>query len=292
LVRVQPLKKLKLTGFNNLTKSLSFNLYDVCYAKSLAEKQAYLSYIDEQYNADRLTEILTEVTRIIGASILNVARQDYDPQGASVTILISEEDLKRPEQKDADVHRAPVETPEVGGDGSSLANGSTSSVSTAHVVAHLDTSHICVHTYPEHHPDDGICTFRADIEVATCGRVTPLHALNFLIRELDADVATIDYRVRGFTRDVSGRKVYIDHRIQSIQRFIDKDILNDYQLVDVNVYQENLFHTKLMRKKVDLDRYLFGGTPAKKAMPRAERRQVKKRLRKEIQEIFYSRNFA
>ena len=36
---------------------------------------------------------------IIGANILNVARQDYDPQGASVTILISEEpviDKKRP----------------------------------------------------------------------------------------------------------------------------------------------------------------------------------------------------
>jgi len=25
-------KKLRLYGFNNLTKSLSFNLYDVCYA--------------------------------------------------------------------------------------------------------------------------------------------------------------------------------------------------------------------------------------------------------------------
>ena len=25
--------KLKLYGFNNLTKSLSFNIYDVCYAK-------------------------------------------------------------------------------------------------------------------------------------------------------------------------------------------------------------------------------------------------------------------
>ena len=26
--------KLKLYGFNNLTKALSFNIYDVCYAKS------------------------------------------------------------------------------------------------------------------------------------------------------------------------------------------------------------------------------------------------------------------
>ncbi|HRM59282.1 MAG TPA: S-adenosylmethionine decarboxylase, partial [Megamonas funiformis] len=27
-------EKLKLYGFNNLTKSLSFNIYDVCYAKT------------------------------------------------------------------------------------------------------------------------------------------------------------------------------------------------------------------------------------------------------------------
>ncbi len=37
------------------------------------------------------------------------------------------------------------------------------------VVAHLDKSHICVHTYPESHPEGGLCTFRADIEVSTCG---------------------------------------------------------------------------------------------------------------------------
>ena len=29
-------EKLKLYGFNNLTKALSFNIYDVCYAKTAA----------------------------------------------------------------------------------------------------------------------------------------------------------------------------------------------------------------------------------------------------------------
>ncbi len=49
-----------------------------------------IAYIDEEYNAQRLTQILTEVAGIIGANILNVAHQDYDPQGASVTMLIAE----------------------------------------------------------------------------------------------------------------------------------------------------------------------------------------------------------
>ena len=43
--------KLKLYGFNNLTKSLSFNIYDVCYAKTKREQVDYIAYIDEQYNS-------------------------------------------------------------------------------------------------------------------------------------------------------------------------------------------------------------------------------------------------
>ena len=42
-------QKLKLYGFNNLTKSLSFNIYDVCYARSEREQKEYIEYIDEQY---------------------------------------------------------------------------------------------------------------------------------------------------------------------------------------------------------------------------------------------------
>lgn len=85
-------EKLKLYGFNNLTKALSFNIYDICYAKSAREQQDYIKYIDEQYNSERLTKILSTVTEMIGARILNIAKQDYDPQGASVTMLIAEEE--------------------------------------------------------------------------------------------------------------------------------------------------------------------------------------------------------
>src|SRR6476619_1301371 len=88
---VKPLPRLKLQAFNNLTKALSFNIYAVCYAVSEEQRQRYIEYIDEAYNADRLTQILSDVDEIIGANILNIARQDDDPQGASVTILISEQ---------------------------------------------------------------------------------------------------------------------------------------------------------------------------------------------------------
>jgi S-adenosylmethionine decarboxylase len=260
--------KLKLEGFNNLTKSLSFNLYDVCYAKTAIERKDYLAYIDEEYNAERLTAILTEVVNIIGANILNISRQDYDPQGASVTMLISE----KPLEEEPDNTEKPGPLPET-------------------IVAHLDKSHICVHTYPEAHPYSGIATFRADIDVSTCGKISPLRALNYLIHSLDSDVLSIDYRVRGFTRDVEGVKHYIDHKITSIQNFVSNEVLQEFQAIDTNNYQDNLFHTNLMRREIDLDHYIFGGTAKEKIPSKRDREKVRERLSEEIQEIFYGRNF-
>lgn len=273
MAQVKPLRKLRLHGFNNLTKTLSFNIYDVCYAQTEAQRREYIAYIDEAYNAERLTQILTEVAEIIGANILNVARQDYEPQGASVTMLISEEPVSA--RQIAGEAAAEVEAPGPLPDA---------------VVAHLDKSHITVHTYPESHPHGGISTFRADIDVSTCGRISPLRALNFLIHSFESDIVVIDYRVRGFTRDVKGRKHFIDHKINSIQNFIARDTKERYQMIDVNVYQENIFHTKMLLKEFDLDNYLFG--MSKEELGPRERERIERQLRKEMAEIFYGRNIA
>jgi len=266
-MEIKSIKKLKLYGFNNLTKTLSFNMYDICYATSPEHRQDYIEYIDEEYNAERLTGILTEVARMIGANILNIAKQDYEPQGASVTMLISEGLLTNS-----------PETEEGGGE-----DGLQEPKSDA-VVAHLDKSHITVHTYPESHPDKGISTFRADIDVSTCGEISPLKALNYLINSLCSDIAIIDYRVRGFTRDISGKKLYIDHKINSIQNYIRPETRELYQMIDVNVYQENIFHTKMILKEFDMDNYLFG--TAKKELLPGEKKKIKQRVKKEMAEIF------
>ncbi len=113
-----------------------------------------------------------------------------------------------------------------------------------------------MHTYPESHPEGGLCTFRADIEVSTCGVISPLKALNYLIHQLESDIVTIDYRVRGFTRDINGMKHFIDHEINSIQNFMSDDMKSLYDMVDVNVYQENIFHTKMLLKEFDLKHYM------------------------------------
>ncbi len=259
-------KKLKLHGFNNLTKTLSFNIYDICYAKTEKHRNEYIEYIDDAYNAERLTRILTDVTRIIDANILNIAHQDYDPQGASVTMLIAEMPTKVSTMEDGE---SPGPLPEA-------------------VVGHLDKSHITVHTYPESHPDNGISTFRADIDVSTCGIISPLKALNYLIHSFESDIVTIDYRVRGFTRDINGKKHYIDHQINSIQNFLSPDSRNRYQMIDVNVYQENIFHTKMLLKDFNLDSYLFGA--GEDEFSNGEIKEITQRLRRETLEIFYGRN--
>ncbi len=71
------------------------------------ERDGYIAYIDELYNANRLTEILSETCSIIGANILNIARRDYEPQGASVTILVSEEPVD-PQLIDQTEHPGPL----------------------------------------------------------------------------------------------------------------------------------------------------------------------------------------
>ena len=219
-------EKLKLYGFNNLTKALSFNIYDVCYAKTAREQKDYIDYIDEQYNA-----------------------------GASVTLLIAEDSM--------------------------LPRSQTQ-------LAHLDKSHVTVHTYPEYHPETCIATFRVDIDVATCGEITPLSTLDYLIGSFDSDIITMDYRVRGFTRDVNGKKLFLDHPVTSIQDYINPEILRRYDAVDINVYAASLFHTRMMIKEPDLQNYLFKTDIYE--LPPLTRLEIMNNLRREMIEIFNGRN--
>lgn len=251
-------RKIKLEGFNNLTKSLSFNIYDICYARSKESQIDYLEYIDEEYNSQRLHEIVEEVCRIIDAKLVNVSTQDYEPRGASVVALINE--------------------------GESFMDRTSLEAKTVAITGHLDKSHITIHTYPEHDTSSEIATFRVDVDVSTCGMISPLNALHFLIGSFDSDVVLMDYRVRGFTRDTKGQKVFIDHDITSIQDYISDDILSKYLAYDINIISDNIFHTKMMIKELKLKNYLFGQEDEE--LSRQEKERIRKNLKMEMQEIF------
>lgn len=213
----------KLQGFNNLTKALSFNLYDFCIARNEKERESYVKYIQERFNAKKVTEVLTGICNIIEANVLAVSDQDYDPWGASSMVLMS--DIKGEE-------------------------ATKSSMS-----FHLDKSHICAHTYPDFRQDGQVCSFRIDIDIATCGDISPLRALNYMFNAFESDVVVMDYVVRGYTRDTSGRRVFMDHDLATIRDYIDEKYQKDYYCVDLALQSENIWQTKMLRTNLNVQSY-------------------------------------
>ena len=225
--KLAPDQRVKLSGFNNLTKILSFNLYDFCIALNEEQRAEYVKYIHDKYSAKKIEKIAERIVEIIEANILAVSIQDYDPVGASTMTLMS--DIK-------------------GG-------GEPIPVS---VKAHLDKSHITSHTYPDASDPNGICTFRVDLDVATCGEIIPLNAINYLFEAFECDVVYVDYVVRGYTRLENGKKIYNDQKFNSIQEFIKPEIKEQFQFAsDINMPQSNIWQSKFMVKQLPTENYLL-----------------------------------
>lgn len=227
---------IKLSGFNNLTKILSFNFYDFCIAMNDKQKQEYINYIHTKYCAANIRDIARNICKIIEANILNESIQDYDPVGASTMTLMSDIKGGKWEGHETVAHQT----------------------GHAHVKMHLDKSHITTHTYPDASDPEGICTFRLDLDVATCGDIIPLNALNYMFEVFECDVVYIDYVVRGYTRLANGKKIYNDHYFNSIQDFIKKETLEKYLYrQDINIAHDNIWQTKLMVKPMGPENYLL-----------------------------------
>ena len=247
----------QILGFNNLTKALSFNIYDFAVALTEEERASYIRYIDERYSAKQIESMLIRIAEIIDATVLNVSSKDFDPWGASVVLLMS--DAK-------------------GGEAANLMSQSTVSV-------HLDKSHICAHTYPDSLDPTGICSFRVDIDIATCGTISPLHALDFMFNSFESDVVVADYVVRGFTRTTNNQKIYMDHEINSVSDFVSPLILRQYRTEDDNNAQGITYQTKFLRSELDESSYFRSPKLVAESI-KAEKMAL---IRKEMEAIFTSK---
>ncbi|MCX6126439.1 MAG: S-adenosylmethionine decarboxylase, partial [Proteobacteria bacterium] len=76
-----------------------------------------------------------------------------------------------------------------------------------------------------------------------------------MLENFDNDVVVIDYVVRGFTRDSDGRRVFRDHKVASIQDFIEPKMLKDYFCVDLALQADNIWQTKMLRVNQDINTY-------------------------------------
>ncbi len=83
---------------------------------------------------------------------------------------------------------------------------------------------------------------------------------------------------------MGGKKLFLDHYISSIQDYIDAKTLERYDAIDINVYQANLFHTKMLIKDVDLKNYLFNTDVYE--LPPKTRLAITNSLRQEMIEIY------
>ena len=205
---------LSFHGFNNLAKSLDLNLYTVRRTVNDGERRDFITYIDERFNSSSLRKLMEGICQDIDATILDVSTYDYDPHGASALILLAEEEITL-HQKTA---------------------------------AHLDKSHISLHTYPEHHQSIGISTFRLDITMSTCGNISPLKVIDKIFEFFEPHIAIMDYRVRGYTRDVQGKKVFLDSKVDSLQECFSEGTLNNYEAEDFNRPELRSYTTRLIHK--------------------------------------------
>ncbi|WGL60214.1 S-adenosylmethionine decarboxylase [Pigmentibacter sp. JX0631] len=224
----------EILGFNNLTKALSFNLYDFAVALNDEERASYIRYIDERYSAKQIESQLIRIAEIIDAEVLNVSSKDFDPYGASVVLLMS--DLK-------------------GDQATKEANKASNLMAQSTVSIHLDKSHICAHTYPDSLDPSGICSFRVDIDIATCGSISPLYALDFMFKAFETDVVCVDYVVRGFARTKNNEKIFMDHEMSSITKYVSPLILRDYDTIDQNSPEHHTFQTMFCRRELDESSY-------------------------------------
>lgn len=175
-------------------------------------RKSFVDYLNNRYNSDNLEKVVLYVTKLINANILDISKYDYDPYGASVNVLTSE----HRDEPNCILKKIHFNIPEI-----------------YHV--HLDKSHITIHTYFDVGENIDVTSFRADIDISTCGNITPMEAINYLLSFFEGDIVNIEYIVRGYTRLEDGTKIYCDEVLNPIYYSIQPKILTKY-LYEVSWY--------------------------------------------------------
>jgi S-adenosylmethionine/arginine decarboxylase-like enzyme len=108
---------------------------------------------------------LESLASLLDASVVSLSGALFEPYGASAAMLFGQQDS---------------------------------------ALAHLDKSHIAVHTYFESDRRSPWQVFRAEVEASTCGDLNLKPLLAEMIGFFPFDFLTLDYRVRGFARNATG----------------------------------------------------------------------------------------
>ena len=108
--------------------------------------------------------------------------------------------------------------------------------------------------------------------------------LNFVINAFDADVIDIDYRIRGMTRNTSGQKLFTIDKLNNLSDFLSTELTTKYVISEHNLSKQQLYHSKLRRKRVYLDDHLFGAR--NKSLSKNEQCLINASIEQEIEQLF------
>lgn len=167
--------------------------------------------LQHRYQAASLENLLQEIANRIEAVVLATSRQDYQPWGASALMLLSD-----------------------AGPGA--------------VHMHLNKSHLCAHTYPDFGSAEEAPCLRVDLDLTSCGTISPLRSLNFILDYLGPAAALIDYSVRGFTRDSRGAVLFQDHPLERLQDSLDPQWGEVFEVFDQIGNFDQTWQMKMLRR--------------------------------------------
>lgn len=210
-----------LTHFNNLSKRITYNIYFIANLKEQKDQNVFISKMNTIFNAENLSLFSRELADILEAEVLNISYFDYYPFGASANSLICNK-----------------------------CESSNQSMFSECISIHLDKSHISIHTYPEKMDNVDIVTFRIDVELSTCGEILPLTAIDFVINYFKADFYTVEYSIRGYTRDEYGKKIFIDEKLKPLMEYLDESTKMIYK-VFAKVSEKKNYAYMICAKKIE-----------------------------------------
>lgn len=194
----------------SVTRSLAINVYQFWDSSNELRLPIWFEQLEEKYSAEKLSTFVRQLGESVGAKILNLSSTSYEPYGASAALLLGQE-LSQ--------------------------------------LAHLDASHIAVHSYFD--SSEQLGQFRLEVEISTCGVPKPTKLITEVIERCNADFVQIDYRVRGISWSEDGQPVLANHALNVED--LDQVLLEtpEYKLMHSSNISARSSYMELMRRKLN-----------------------------------------
>ncbi len=248
------MKKININNFNYLTKNLNILFYKFKYISNNKEKYKYFNYFNKKYNYKKLNKIIINISNIIKIKILNLSFQKYYYKKNNIKKIINNKYKKN--------KKLYIKT----------------------ILVHLDKCYIYIFIYLKLNNINKLSFIEINFKISNFNKNNPLKLLNYLINIFNEDLIIIDYKIRGI---IKNKKKYIELRkkkISSIKNYINKKIKKMYDILDVNIYQEYIFYTKMTIKKINISKYIF-----KKNKKIKNKKKIYNIILNEIKNIFYNK---